>query len=412
MLNFSALEETCDTGFGTLKIADGGDVYCVFALRLQFKFQPEIKAQGLSQSQTIQVSFSSVKLTSGGTLQVPDAFPDHQTTKQSYGTWSPLHLLCLEFWLYFQLVRVVNCSSQLREFAQARSRSFPTPSSIFDAEYSKLQSLVAVKGAPKTRPCLPPNTLTQFKKLQVVLFAPSPAALWVPAVSVEPVSHYVACVVCNRCPIVGRVFVCQTCSHTEMCMYCYRFHDVSHNLMVVGNDDKAYPLPEQVNVEAVDGAPGVLAQEANPINVNALPLAAASAPPIQEQKADVVYSIVSIPKGRFYQDQKQYYVNWSNYPSQWISRDQLLVGGGMWLLASPYDDLKYLTQQLDLVATPELLTSTEKSKVQRRAKMASRVKKQSAKRIRRAKDKKQQESPSPSVPMVSSPLPLSPGFKL
>ena len=51
-------------------------------------------------------------------------------------------------------------------------------------------------------------------------------------------------------------------------------------------------------------------------------------------------------------DQEPFVIQWAGVEyddTEWVTRDELTLEGGQWVLAPPFDDLTYLNQQLDAI---------------------------------------------------------------
>ena len=194
------------------------------------------------------------------------------------------------------------------------------------------------------------------------------------------VVHYCSCAVCGTYPIYRRVFKCLSedgCLHVTLCPHCYHLHDSRHQMEVVGlQDPPAFPAPENVD-ELYVAVPNAIQPEAKnnrssshrgrqrsnrrsssirsgaasasssaPVNVPEVKAPDEAAPAVVSDK---VWKINGISKGRTYFKQQQYWVEWTDQKSDWHTRDQLLLGGGQWLLAPPYDDVVFLTAAVDAI---------------------------------------------------------------
>ena len=360
------LHSNSDLAYGAVQLDPKGNAFCLFALELVLTETPEIRDRGQYSTSCMTVRFCTTQLNTGLLFNHPPM--KKSQTKQCFGEWGQVLELCLEQWFLFQLLRL---------------KEHPALGLTLQA----LTTLVRSRNTERLWTELFPIFVQQrcpdgmrraVEELHRTCFYHPPCVLWRPTIPASS-KFYVTCAVCNVYPICTPVFVCQECSSCQLCVRCFRFHDPCHVLLMTTVDSELFPAPAPNAMVEEDLQPvGVRGNEIHIDQVDEFKVSASDAPmdlgvrdgssPNEEEiiiEVDVVYSILKFVAGRTMFGQKQYNIRWDAAPKQdgyphteWVTREQLLSGGGTWNIGAPYDDVESLTAVLDTIFTPKYISSS------------------------------------------------------
>jgi hypothetical protein len=406
-------ETLSDSSFGPVKMFSDGNVCCVWALLFHHRDQPQVTSTGTEKLQSLQVYLCSSKWTIGffdrcngniGPADLQDVGYDSPNmfnsnlTPKFYFNWCEVHRVLIKGWMMFQLLRAkLNQVNRQRVITFWQLNKTLISNRYKDAKKS-LTDLSRAAGGNKKGIRTPNYHFEDMENLWTVVCQHDSTVLF----SVEaPFSHFVACDLCNRFPIIGRAFVCNECKGFVACKDCYHFHNPLHEFQVVGRNPAMFPDPE------ADGKEREEKDDGDNVEVEHVPIDAAAAvsgnvpdqsegpaannnqpdPPAPSDRAEgatdnpdseEVYEIEKIVKSRYVSGQQQFYIKYVGLETYWVSRQQLLcttdIAGefGYWIHKHPYDTREYMTAALDAIPVTSRMSTTNSTRSRCRSRTRSR----------------------------------------